>query len=849
MKQRKAVALVVGALLFIAQVSPGKVIYVDAGATGANNGTSWGDAYVHLQDGITNAVANDEIRVAGGAGGVYCPDRGVGYTPGDRMTSFVLKSRVMILGGFPPGGGTVEERDWTVHQTMLSGDLNGDDNPDTLVQNLLSDATRADNSYNVVYSDFCGSATLLDGLTIMGGQANGAAALANGGGWYSITNSSPTITNCAFTRNAAQTRGGAWYTEGVNCRPTLTGVTFTVNYCANRGAGVAMLNTPADTKLDGCQFSGNYAATHGGAIYLDKSSPQILTCEFSAEYAANGGGIAGVETSSPTIVGASFTGNSGANGGALWMENCQPKVYDSAFTVNVATVTGGACFLSAGQASLTNCDFSGNHANNAGAVYHSNCNVVFDDCAFVENSTVASGGAIYCSVSSPQISRTVFLNNAANSGGAIYNYCGHPKLVANSFIGNHSVANGGAITSQPKGCFMCWASPAYLTVHNCLFSGNYVTGNTSTGGAIANYDGHDFVDHRYTYSSFVNSTFFNNSAVYRGGALFTNHISSTNTVRNCIFYENSDTAGSNRGESAQIHYGTNTVQYNCIQGLSTYVGNGNIGDDPLFVDPVGEDDVRGTLDDDLRLSAGSPCIDTGDNALVPAESTHDLDGNPRILDGNNDGTATVDMGPYERDGGCMPVWVDPALEAAVEATLGITDPNCEEMLQLTTLDATGKGITDLTGLEYAEKLSIVNFNGNDIGNIQPLAELPSLVSVNLGYNEVAALPDLSRWTKIRALYLHGNMISDLSPLAIPEITTLTTLYLYSNAPLPIEAYRDHIPTIKANNTNLANFQYDYGCKPLLAGDVNKDCAVNLTDLAMVASEWLRCTHIYQELCP
>jgi len=48
-----------------------------------------------------------------------------------------------------------------------------------------------------------------------------------------------------------------------------------------------------------------------------------------------------------------------------------------------------------------------------------------------------------------------------------------------------------------------------------------------------------------------------------------------------------------------------------------------------------------------RWSFGSPCIDTGSNDAVPEDVTTDLDGNPRIVDGDGDSVATVDMGAYE----------------------------------------------------------------------------------------------------------------------------------------------------------------------------------------------------------
>ncbi len=52
---------------------------------------------------------------------------------------------------------------------------------------------------------------------------------------------------------------------------------------------------------------------------------------------------------------------------------------------------------------------------------------------------------------------------------------------------------------------------------------------------------------------------------------------------------------------------------------------------------------------DFHLLPGSPCIDAGTNT-APSIPEKDKDGANRIIDGNGDGTETVDMGAYEYQG-------------------------------------------------------------------------------------------------------------------------------------------------------------------------------------------------------
>ncbi len=75
--------------------------------------------------------------------------------------------------------------------------------------------------------------------------------------------------------------------------------------------------------------------------------------------------------------------------------------------------------------------------------------------------------------------------------------------------------------------------------------------------------------------------------------------------------------------------------------------DGNTDADPQFVDPDGPDNNIDTWDDnDLRLAAGSPCIDAG-RPISPRGGELDLAGMPRFFDGDQDGIPGLDMGALE----------------------------------------------------------------------------------------------------------------------------------------------------------------------------------------------------------
>ena len=255
-----AVALLVATVLLStaspASLAAGEIIYVDADApTGANNGSSWQQAFSDLQDALDIAGTGDQIWVAEGT---YLPTTEHGGS-GDRYRSYQLRNGVALYGGFAPSMGNVafEDRDWILHETILSGDLYGDDGPDF--------ANNDENCYHVFYHpDGTGldSTAILDGFTISGGNASDSGPPHESGGGMFNSGSSPTLVNCTITGNSASYGGGGMYNAAYSA-PTLTNCIFAGNAA---GSGAGIYNTYASPTLTNCTFHGNAAIATGGAM-------------------------------------------------------------------------------------------------------------------------------------------------------------------------------------------------------------------------------------------------------------------------------------------------------------------------------------------------------------------------------------------------------------------------------------------------------------------------------------------------------------------------------------------------------------------------------------------------------
>ncbi|MBW1786018.1 MAG: choice-of-anchor D domain-containing protein, partial [Deltaproteobacteria bacterium] len=323
-------------------------IYVDRDAPGNNDGSSWNDAFNHLQDALSPAQSGDVIRVAEG---VYRPDESGDFPDGtgDRAATFQLKEGVALYGGYAGYGHEFPDtRDVAVYETVLSGDPAENDGPDFENNN--------ENNYHVVSASNVSVAAILDGFTVTGGNSN-----ARGGGMIN-TNSSPTVANCIFYLNAAEDGGGMY---NYDSSPTVSNCTFLKNYVEEGDGGGMYNNSQSSPALSNCTFiENNAAADDGGGMFNNsQSNPTLTNCTFYLNTSGEDGGGMFNSKSNPTLTNCTFYLNtSGEDSGGVHNYYSSPTLTNCTFSENTAALKGGGMKNTDCTPTLINCIFWGNTA-------------------------------------------------------------------------------------------------------------------------------------------------------------------------------------------------------------------------------------------------------------------------------------------------------------------------------------------------------------------------------------------------------------------------------------------------------------------------------------------------------
>jgi hypothetical protein len=462
----------------------------------------------------------------------------------------------------------------------------------------------------------------VDGFTFQNGQSPTGG---DGGGLYLLASHSTlagniTITNNIVSSNVAENAGGGiWASSKSNPSGTAGTVTISNNIVSNNQASL-----------------GNYS--QGGGIFaesysFDGSSGDITIDDnvISDNASIYGGGIYAlsygpVGPGNVTITGNTVIGNSasGGNAGGIYADSHAVTANSGTVTISHNTITG-------------NSTTGGNNLGNGGGIYaETNC------------ATSGNGGYVL-------ISENSIRGNSARVGGGVNVQTtswsqagGAARLVGNTITGNVTERYGGGaylMTHSGSG------TAGDIVLVNNLIAGNR-TGEFFDGGGVSVRSWSSGSGTAGTITVTSNTVTANRANAGDGFAIRLEN----NTARfyNNIIRDNTPPLG---WDIEFSNTGTPNAYNNNIGiagGVSWTNSVGNINIDPNFRNPGAWND-NGTPSDlfddawtggNFHLRYDSPCIDVGMND-APAIKSTDIDKDPRIVDGDDNGSAVTDMGADE----------------------------------------------------------------------------------------------------------------------------------------------------------------------------------------------------------
>ena len=298
------------------------------------------------------------------------------------------------------------------------------------------------------------------------------------------------------------------------------------------------------------------------------------------------------------------------------------------------------------------------------------------------------GGGIEVLGGAPQIIGNTITNNSlpgGGFGGGIEVNGGSPTIQNNYIAGNSVFNSGGAINIVNGG--------SSVVVQNIIV--NNSAGGGGSGGGI------NIQTPAEETAVIINNIIVGNTAFDNSSGLFIDVLGSLTISNNIVVAAPGQNAiVCSPFSSVFPAFSHNDVVASTGQTWSSNCAgfaqsNGNFSADPQFVNAAGGN---------YHLQAGSPAIDAGDNN-APSLPQQDYTGNTRVLDGNNDCVATVDLGVYE-----LPNPAGPANVSLSSNSLSFPNQviGTSSTPQAATLTNTGAGCFQFAGTQITGDFSQTN---------------------------------------------------------------------------------------------------------------------------------------------
>ena len=175
---------------------------------------------------------------------------------------------------------------------------------------------------------------------------------------------------------------------------------------------------------------------------------------------------------------------------------------------------------------------------------------------------------------------------------------------------------------------------------------------------------------------------------------------------------------------------------------------------------------------------------------------------------------------------------DAHLEAAIRDVLAKHSDaiTCDDMASLTEFVATGRGVVDLEGLQFAVNLATLTLNVNHISDLTPLQGLTNLTTLDLPVNDISDLSPLQSLSNLTSLSLFENNISNLSPLR--NLTGLMGLYLGNNLISDLSPLQNltNLTVLVLQNNNISDLTPLQGLADLTLLELSGNPISNISDL-------------------